>query len=115
MKSDTCFGKQSGEPLTVYFSLIDAEVNAEHLKFVHDKEMVPYECPRCGNWHLSPAERQTPSTSCPVCTGGDGRSKESYQTEQQALRRAEILYDERGISLQVYECEYGHGWHLTKG
>ena len=59
--------------------------------------------------------RQTPSTKCPVCTGTDGKPKETYRNESEAQRRADILRKEQGAELRVYSCEKGHGWHLTKG
>ena len=49
------------------------------------------------------------------CHGADGRPKDAYDTPGDAERRADILYREQGLSLRVYECPHGQGWHLTKG
>ncbi|MDR1257098.1 MAG: hypothetical protein LBJ86_05070 [Spirochaetaceae bacterium] len=52
---------------------------------------------------------------CPCCKGGDGNSKEIYDTREDALQTAEHIGRERGVSLKVYQCGSGNGWHLTKG
>ncbi len=59
-------------------------------------------------------DRQTPTTKCSVCTGADGSTKDSYQSKAQAKRRSEIINEEHGIRLYVYQCDHGNGWHLTK-
>ncbi|UYM15471.1 hypothetical protein [Endozoicomonas euniceicola] len=114
MKSDTCFSKTTGQPLSVYDNEYDAISAAEHSELFYDKEMFPYFCDVCSNWHLTPKSRYTPSSECPVCVGSDGRPKQSYRNEKEARLRAEILCDEQGLQLSVYECEMGYGWHLTK-
>lgn len=114
MKSGTCFGKVSGEPLTEYYDEHDAIYAAEYSKEVYGNDLVPYRCNKCERWHLSPKSRQTPSKKCDICTGGDGEPKDSYRTKLEAKARANILFDEQGISLKVYQCRYGNGWHLTK-
>lgn len=38
----------------------------------------------------------------------------TYETEDGARRRADILERERNILLNVYSCPRGFGWHLTK-
>ncbi len=85
----------------------DAGYAADHAERTYGNRMVPYHCDRCGQWHLCPAERHTPSTECHAC------SKRSYATEDGAERRAAILEKERGVYLRVYSCPYGDGWHLT--
>jgi hypothetical protein len=113
-KSDTCVGKTSGKPLTEYDSQSEAREGAAHALERFRKQLVPYACDTCDKWHLSPADRQTPSTKCPVCRSADGLAKESYRNEQEARRRAQILRGEQGADLRVYSCEHGHGWHLTR-
>jgi hypothetical protein len=113
-KSDTCLGKKSGKPVTEYDSQSDAQEGADYATSTYGRALVPYRCDKCNLWHLSPANRQTPSKSCGYCTGSDGKPKESYGSAQDAHRRADILRQEQGASLQVYECEYGSGWHLTR-
>lgn len=114
MKSETCFGKVSGEPLTEYYFEHDANDAAEYSKEMYGNDLVPYLCTKCEHWHLSPKSRQTPSKKCDECSGGDGTPKDSYRTKRDARTRADILYDEQGISLKVYQCKHGNGWHLTK-
>ena len=43
----------------------------------------------------------------------DGKPKASYQSKDDAERRADILRKEQGVSLKVYPCKHGSGWHLT--
>ena len=84
LKSDTCVGKVSGKPLTEYDSEAEAREGAEHARQRYGRKLLPYACDTCGKWHLSPAERQTPSRECPTCRGADGKPKESYRSEQEA-------------------------------
>ena len=115
MKSQTCIGKSSGKPLSEYDSQREAQEGADHARSAYGRKMSPYQCDTCGQWHLGAENRQTPSTKCPVCTGTDGKPKETYRNESEAQRRADILRKEQGAELRVYSCEKGHGWHLTKG
>lgn len=114
-KSTTCIGKTSKAPVTEYDSPEEARQSAEHSRLDHGMHLVPYQCDRCQLWHLAPKDRQTPSRTCHHCRGADGRPKEAYASEQDAQRRAAILRSERGLCLRVYACQYGQGWHLTKG
>ena len=104
MKSKTCYGRKTREPLTEYRNAMDAR---QATNYVSDRKMVAYECNKCGWWHLSPADRQTPSAYCDYC------GKELYETKQAVQRRAKILLEERGVRLSIYQCEYSDGWHLT--
>lgn len=113
-QSTTCIGRISGKPLTAYASAAEAEDGARFAQERYGAPMVPYPCDRCGWWHLSPADRQTPSSTCATCRGRDGRLKASYASQDDAERRASILHRERGVRLQAYLCAFG-GWHLTKG
>jgi hypothetical protein len=114
MKSDTCFGKMSGEPLSVYFDEDEAKSAAEYSKEIYNNELSPYKCNKCDFWHLSPKFRVTPSEKCQRCTAGDGSSKDTYRTKKEANTRADIVFNEQGINLRVYKCKYAAGWHLTK-
>jgi len=102
MKSETCFGKMSGKPLTQYYDAEEAEGAAEYSKEYYGNDLSPYNCNKCGLWHLSPMGRQTPSQKCSRCTGGDGVEKDAYRSKREAHLRANIIYDEQGISLRVY-------------
>ncbi|TKB03365.1 hypothetical protein E5672_10010 [Alteromonas portus] len=114
MKSETCFGKVSGKPLTQYYDEAEAQGAADYCKEHYDNDLIPYQCAKCDLWHLSPKSRQTPSQKCSRCIGGYGVEKESYRTKLEARKRANIIYDEQGVILRVYKCKYGNGWHLTK-
>lgn len=114
-KSPSCMTRKTGRPLTEYDSKIEAKSAANFAnKNFTGNDLVPYKCNRCGFWHLSPADRQTPSKTCSVCRGADGKLKEAYLNESTAKQRAELLCKEQGVTLKVYECEHGNGWHLTK-
>ena len=52
MKSNTCIGKESGEPVTVYQSKYQAQLAANHVNATYRKQMLPYQCKKCGLWHL---------------------------------------------------------------
>ncbi len=114
MKSTTCFRKD-GEPKAVYFTAIEAQGAAEYVS--QEKEVIfsAYQCRKCSYWHICPVEMQTPNKPCSYCNGGDGKPKALYETYDGAKRRANIIYQERGIRLSVYECRYDNGFHLTKG
>ena len=112
-KSMTCF-KKDGEPLSQYSSEYEARDGASHVKYKYGLDLAPYLCSKCGYWHLSPKERQTPSKECTYCTDSNGKHKELYETEEAAKTRAEIIEEEQGIKLKVYKCPNQDGWHLTK-
>ena len=114
-KSPSCTAKKTGRPLTEYDSKAEAKSAAKHTNATFGgNDLLAYKCDKCGFWHLSPSSRQTPSETCTRCRGADGVLKESYATERDALRRAGFLRKENGVKLNVYECEHGNGWHLTK-
>lgn len=114
MKSETCFGKVSGQPLTQYVDEEEALSGVEYAKSHYDNDLSPYHCDKCGFWHLSPKSRQTPSHKCHYCTSRDGVQKDSYRSKREANLRADIIYREKGILLDVYQCQFSAGWHLTK-
>ena len=104
-KSETCVGKRG--PLTAYSTESKAAIAANRLNLRDESQFVAYQCSTCGEWHLSPAERHTPSKPCEPC------GKNSYETKKGAERRAKIGEAERGVLLNVYRCPKGNGWHLT--
>ncbi|PMF83547.1 hypothetical protein BCT86_09980 [Vibrio breoganii] len=114
MKSNTCLGKATGKTLTIYNTEFDAVLAAEYVKGTYGNDLVPYKCHKCAFWHLSPKSRVTPSKKCNKCTSSDGVYKNSYRTKSEAILRAKIIYEERGVELNTYKCKYGEGWHLTK-
>ncbi|MDR0307768.1 MAG: hypothetical protein LBI42_13155 [Chitinispirillales bacterium] len=106
-KSSSCFGS-NGKPLSVYYSESEADEGAYHVRSEYRLNLSPYQCSRCGYWHLSPGSRQTPSTDCAFCV------KKLYETKAAAEKRAKIIEDEQGTALKVYRCPHQNGWHLTK-
>ena len=113
-KSTTCYGVATGQPLTEYHSEAEAFEGAAYARARSGMSMVPYHCSACGCWHLAPRDRQTPSMKC-VCVGASGEPKTLFASERDATRRANFLRRERGVDMSVYPCEYGFGWHLTRG
>ena len=114
VKSETCFGRISGAPLTEYHSESQAEEGARYANAQNGGGLVPYQCNACGYWHLSPRSRMTPSMPC-LCVGRNGNPKALFFTFEDAQRRSELVRQEGGGHSTVYECELGLGWHLTKG
>lgn len=112
-KSESRF-KKDGEPLSTYLSEHDAINGAIHVITNYANKLLPYHCPRCGHYHLTPKDRHTPSRKCLYCQDSNGMYKELYETQEAAERRAEIIADEQGIKLKVYKCPHQCGWHLTK-
>lgn len=104
--SFTCVGLR-GKPRRAYPDRSSADDGASHVLAVYGKRMVPYRCNRCDLWHLCPIDRHTPSYYSNTC------SKQVYDSEDAAFRRARILAQERGTRLRVYVFPYGEGWHLT--
>ena len=114
MKRETCFGKVNRQPLTQYDYEFEADNAAEFLKYEYNTDLIPYCCNKCGSWHLTPTNRQTPSKECTSCFDGNGNTKQAYDTKSNAKQRANILHEEQGKKLRVNQCQFGNGWHLTK-
>ena len=106
INSSTCVNSR-GKPRRVYPDRSSAEEGAGYALSAYGNRMVPYRCCHCSSWHLCPTGRHTPSFYCSAC------SKQAYESEDAAERRARILEQERGTRLRVYECPHGEGWHLT--
>jgi hypothetical protein len=112
IKSATCFG-HNGQPISEYASRREALEAAEYANTTYRKKLVPYECDRCGQWHLSPIERQTPSSIRCKCLDRYGMPKALYDTKDGATKRARILSKEKGLGLTVYQCPHSQGFHLS--
>jgi len=114
VKSQTCFSRTTGAPLSEYGSWDDAVGAAGYVYEQSGPELYAYHCDVCSLYHLAPAARHTPSTECDHCSSSDGRPKMAYESRQDARRRADILREEHGADLTVYECPHGSGWHLSR-
>jgi len=50
-----------------------------------------------------------------TCKDSKGEFKVLYETETLALKQVEISKMQPSVSLKVYPCPCGCGWHLSKG
>ncbi len=114
VKSETCFSKSNGNALSVYSSSDEALNSATYTNNKYGRNLIPYQCDRCNLWHLSPKSRYTQSTECTICTDRNGSLKQLYISKRDAQKRANILFEENGILLNVYSCPHESGFHLTK-
>ena len=105
-KSDTCSSKHVNSPLTTYSSAEEAVYGENYINSEYGNDLVAYKCDNCENWHLSPKNR---STKCYMCTDGHGNNKYLYVTKNDAQIRADILYQERGVLLNSYQCPHKNG------
>jgi ribosomal protein L37AE/L43A len=110
-RSETCTDR-FGQPIQEYGTKYEAEEAAKKSE-IYGKKLFPYQCKKCGKWHLSPTDRSTPSVKCEYCRDSKGELKDLYETVEDAERRAEIILKEKGISLRIYKCPGQDGWHLT--
>ena len=112
-KSRTCVGHR-GEPLTEYSSKHEATEGARYVRIRYGRNLNPYQCHSCRQWHLSPNGRHRPSRSCLTCSDSNGQPKELYSTETDAYRKAKIIREQRSVRLTIYKCPTNSGWHLSK-
>lgn len=108
--SNMCF-KKNGTPLKAYDSEWSANEGSEYVRNRYGNKQVPYKCSKCGMWHLSPIERQT-KNHISSCLDSSRKQKAAYDLKVDAERRAQILQDEKGVSLKVYHCANCNYWHL---
>lgn len=114
MKSDVCFSKRTGQPLTVYTSEADADASALYERTMRGSELYPYLCDKCGYYHLAPTESKlnVRKNAC-SCLDSQGRHKALYLTHEDAERQRIKSEREQHISLKIYTCNEGKGFHLT--
>jgi hypothetical protein len=94
MKIETNFEKMLGQYLPQHFTESDVKGNVGYSQKNFNK--------------IEPCQK------CHKCTAGDGTYKNAYRSKHEARLKANIIFDEQGISLRTYKCKYGSGWHLTK-
>ena len=111
MNKRTCYLKDGA---TAYTTQMEALKEAALASKENGVYISVYPCGACNHWHLSTADIQTPSRLC-SCKGRDGKLKFLYETYEDAKRRANNIYQERNIQLDVYKCYLTNGFHLTKG
>lgn len=111
MKSETCVSR-SGNPLSVFETQADAQSSADYER--GRVSLYPYQCERCGKWHLAPEEGRVnfKEWAC-SCTDSRGRSKRLYATREDAQKAQKTSEQKRKEKLKVYRCPEGGGWHLT--
>lgn len=111
-KSSTCFSR-TGNPLTEYDTVDEAQSSADYERERIGCDLVPYQCPKCGKFHLKPREFfvQKLTTRC-SCSDVNGNAKDAYPTRAEAEKMAGIRA-KAGVHLSVYECPEGNGFHLT--
>ncbi|MCJ8326769.1 MAG: hypothetical protein MJK08_06675 [Campylobacterales bacterium] len=54
------------------------------------------------------------SAECSYCTDKNGALKQLYVSKNKAQKRADILFKEKSVLLNVYSCPHQDGFHLTK-
>lgn len=113
MKSETCFSK-SGNPRSVFMTEAEAQRSADHERNERGINLYPYQCERCGLWHLAPEESRVvfKEYAC-SCTDTLGKSKRLYATQEDAEKARISSEEARKTKLTVYPCPEGGGWHLT--
>lgn len=111
-KSETCVSK-NGKPLSEYSSYQEAFDSAGFQKSNNGIELVPYNCSKCGKYHLKPKEFfcEKKTNTC-GCKDHNGKTKDLYATQFDAEKMANIR-KAAGIELFVYECPQRLGFHLT--
>jgi rubrerythrin len=109
--SDIC-KKKDGTSLKSYESEFEADETISYVKSRYGNDQVKYKCSKCGYWHLSPKERQTPNHKS-NCLDSQGKIKQAYSTRESAETRAKIIYEEKGKRLFVYKCDLCGEFHLT--
>lgn len=107
-KSETCMNKD-GKPLSVYSSYNEAQACADYV----GRDFIPYQCFKCGMYHLKPKKFYCEKIlrRC-TCVDHNGNPKDTYKTLEDAQRMVRIR-SSAGITLKVYECPQGEGYHLT--
>lgn len=77
-------------------------------------ESIPYQCEKCGYWHLAPTSSKlnVQRNAC-SCLDSNRRHKALYLTREDAEKQRMKSEAEQHISLKIYSCNEGKGFHLT--
>lgn len=109
-----CVSKTTGKELSVYKTKKEAIESAKYTKKAHNLDLYPYECEKCGNWHLAPksSKIKVKKNACP-CTDSNGNPKALYGSKKDAEKQRKKSEVEQHINLRVYKCPHKSGYHLT--
>lgn len=116
-KSKTCFRSFDDKPRAEYRSRILAARGVIEARRNYGHELQPYECRKCGWWHIGPpgfSARGSRPELCAYCTSAADEAKYCYSTRAEAETVAAERESRGAETLDVYPCEHGCGWHLTK-
>lgn len=114
MKSNSCFSKKTGEPLSVYVSENDALNGAMLTRINGGPDFYPYQCDKCGYYHLAPENsRINVKRNACHCRDSNGKPKALYLSKEDAEKQRLKSQEEQHIKLKVYRCDEGLGFHLT--
>lgn len=113
MKSDTCFSKKTGEPLSVYITEQEAQQSVDFQKQC-GRSLYPYQCTKCGYWHIAPTiSRINVKHNACDCRDSNSNPKDLYLTLEDAEKAKYKREAEGSDTLRIYECPYKLGYHLT--
>lgn len=114
MKSKTCISRKTGQPLSVFYSLEEAESSALYEKSVRGWNAYPYLCDKCGFFHLAPEENRINviKNAC-NCRDSKGNHKALYLSMDDAEIQRCKSEREQHVRLKIYRCGEGKGFHLT--
>lgn len=114
MKREKLLQKFSVLSANVYFSEEDAKSSALYEWTARGSDLYPYKCEKCGYWHLAPlsSKLNVQRNAC-SCLDSNGRHKALYLTIEDAEKQRMKSEAEQHISLKIYSCSEGKGFHLT--
>jgi len=105
IKSRTCFNIK-GEPLTEYSSEYKAEEGANYAKRQYGRILYPYQCSKCGEWHLSPVKKGQ-------CLNRKGEPLIEYESRDDAEEGIIYARENYESNLVPYFCKDCGKWHLA--
>ncbi len=99
-------GKPKANDIWIHLKEPDAQTEESVFRaFLDENNSEVYEADHT-NWRAV----ASPAVECSYCKQKNGKPKLAYRTEEHALEVAEQSHS----PLDVYKCEHGEGWHLTK-
>ena len=104
--------KCHGKEINGFTTEEEANSSCQYMKTQFKKDFYVYFCNNCKMYHISPKDRQTQSFKS-ECLDSSGNPKQSYLTENDAIKRRDILLKEQNKKLFVYKCDKCNYFHLT--